>query len=96
MMKEKEKRAKLYERVGGLDEYGQEKEDMEFLAEITGSLLEYERRINHVTPVYDEVTKVFVTSFKGISDNCFLEIDGNVHPVKHVPDGMRKRVVYLG
>lgn len=96
MMKGKEKQATLYRRTGGMDEYGQEKEEMEFLAEIAGSLLEYQRQINHVSPIYDEVTKVFVTDFQDVSDDCFLEINGNLHSVKYVPDGMRKRVVYLG
>jgi len=96
MMKTKEKQARLYRQAEGLDEYGQEKDEKEFLGEITGSLLEYQRQINHVSPVYDEVTKVFVTDFQDVSDNCFLEVEGKTYSVKYAPDRLRKKVVYLG
>ena len=96
MIKSKEKRAKLYRQTGGLDEYGQEIDKKVLLAEITGNLLDYERQINHTAPIYEEVTKVFVTDYQGITNDCFLEIEGKTYPVKYAPDSLRKKVVYLG
>lgn len=96
MMKSKEKAAKLYRQTDGLDEYGQEIDKKVLLAEITGSLLDYERQINHTAPIYEEVTKVFVTDYQDIANDCFLEIEGKTYPVKYAPDSLRKKVVYLG
>lgn len=96
MIKGKEKTAKLYRQTGGLDEYGQEMDKKVFLVDITGSLLDFERQINQTSPIYEEVTKVFITDHKDITDNCILEIEGKDYAVKYAPDSLRKKVVYLG
>lgn len=96
MIKSKEQKAVLYRKSGGLDIYGQETDEKERIAEITGSLLEYERQINHTSPVYEEVTKVFLTDYKDITSDCLLEIGETLYPVKYAPDHARKKVVYLG
>lgn len=94
MIKNKEVKAILYKNTGALDEYAQETEP-EQMAEITVALLDYERRVNHTNPIYDEVTHMVITDYDGITDACLLHIGADIYDVLYAPDSLRRKVCYV-
>ena len=94
MIKDKEVKAIVYRNTGKLDEYAQEVET-EQIAEITVTLLDYERRVNHTSPIYDDVTHMVITDYDGITDSCLLHIGADIYSVLKAPDSLRRKVCYV-
>lgn len=95
MLRDKEHTAKLYTCSTELDEYAQETDEKTYIGEIRVTLLEYQRQLNHTSPVYDEVTHMVISEHKSITESCMLEIEGVSYKVLYAPDSNRKKVCYV-
>lgn len=96
MLRDKLRKGKLYRYTGTLDEYAQETDEKQYVDDIEFTLLEYQRQVNHTSPIYDEVTHMIVTDFDGITDDCVIVVsDEESFNVLYAPDSIRRNVCYV-